>query len=320
MYKVTICVPIYGVEKYIDRCARSLFEQTFDNIEYIFVNDCTKDKSVDILNNVITRYPNRVKDVKIINHDKNMGLGCSRNTAVTAATGEFILHVDSDDYLAFDCVEKAVKKQLENNYDFVSIECADVTPEGLHPNRTHSYATKKEFLVDMINHKIRNSIWGRLIRRSLYYKNNIRVESHVNMSEDLQVTPRLLFFASKVAFVHEPLCFYECSNSNSYTSSFSEQKARQQLITLKVLEDFFKDKEECYKEAVNQRKFKIITDLCINCGKAGYDKSFYLELRHQITQFDHSYWKFLSIPKRFAFILKNYTLFCTYLNVCTKLI
>lgn len=186
MYKVSICVPIYGVEKYIDRCARSLFEQTFDSIEYIFVNDCTKDNSVGILNNVIARNPNRARDVKIINHNTNMGLGCSRNTAVTAATGEFILHVDSDDYIAFDCVEKAVKKQLENNYDFVSIESVDVTTKGLYPNHIHNYTSKKDFLVDMINHKIRNSIWGRLIRRSLYYDNYIRVESNVNMSEDLQ--------------------------------------------------------------------------------------------------------------------------------------
>lgn len=68
--KVSILVPVYGVEKYIERCARSLFEQTYDNIEYIFVDDCTKDRSIEILQKVLEDYPNRKNQVKILNHEK----------------------------------------------------------------------------------------------------------------------------------------------------------------------------------------------------------------------------------------------------------
>ena len=69
--KVSILVPVYGVEKYIERCARSLFEQTYDNIEYIFVDDCTKDRSIEILQKVLEDYPNRKNQVKILHHEKN---------------------------------------------------------------------------------------------------------------------------------------------------------------------------------------------------------------------------------------------------------
>lgn len=68
--KVSILVPVYGVEKYIERCARSLFEQTYDNIEYIFVDDCTKDRSIEILQKVLEDYPNRKKQVEILHHEK----------------------------------------------------------------------------------------------------------------------------------------------------------------------------------------------------------------------------------------------------------
>lgn len=102
--KVSILVPVYGVEKYIERCARSLFEQTYDNIEYIFVDDCTKDRSIEILQKVLEDYPNRKNQVKILHHDKNRGLSAARNTALDASTGDYLMHVDSDDYLRKDAV------------------------------------------------------------------------------------------------------------------------------------------------------------------------------------------------------------------------
>ncbi len=97
---ISILVPIYGVEKYIERCSRSLFGQTYFNIEYIFVDDCTKDNSIGILKKVLMDYPLRAKKVKIVSHSTNRGLSAARNTALTHAEGAYIMHVDSDDYLS----------------------------------------------------------------------------------------------------------------------------------------------------------------------------------------------------------------------------
>ena len=102
--KVSIVVPVYGVEKYIERCARSLFTQTFGDIEYIFVNDCTKDSSMQVLEFVMKDYPAR--NVRIINKEKNEGLPQARKTGVLASTGDFIMHIDSDDWVEHDIVEK----------------------------------------------------------------------------------------------------------------------------------------------------------------------------------------------------------------------
>ena len=88
MPKVSVIVPVYGVEKYIERCARSLFEQTLDDIEYIFVDDCSPDRSIEILNQVIGEYPGRKDQVQIIHHASNQGLALARQTGLKAATGE----------------------------------------------------------------------------------------------------------------------------------------------------------------------------------------------------------------------------------------
>ena len=99
MPKVSVIVPVYGVEKYIERCARSLFEQTLDDMEFIFVDDCTKDESIEVLKRVIDLYPVRKDQVKIIHHAVNKGLSRARETGVNAATGDYIGHCDSDDWV-----------------------------------------------------------------------------------------------------------------------------------------------------------------------------------------------------------------------------
>ena len=84
-YKISVIVPIYGVEQYIERCARSLFEQTLDAIEFIFVDDCTTDNSMDVLHRVIADYPQRKDHVTIIKHETNKGLPQARKTGVQVA-------------------------------------------------------------------------------------------------------------------------------------------------------------------------------------------------------------------------------------------
>ena len=102
MLKVSIIIPVYNVAPYIERCARSLFEQTLDDIEYIFVDDCTPDLSVDIIKRTLDRYPNRKEQVRIIKQQENKGCPAARNLAVQLANGEFIFHVDADDYIEPD--------------------------------------------------------------------------------------------------------------------------------------------------------------------------------------------------------------------------
>ena len=99
MPKVSVIVPIYKVEPFIERCARSLFEQTLDDIEYIFVNDCTPDKSMEVLSRVLEDYPGRKEQVRIITMPVNSGLPKVRRAGLEVASGDYIIHCDSDDWV-----------------------------------------------------------------------------------------------------------------------------------------------------------------------------------------------------------------------------
>ena len=242
---VSILVPIYGVEKYIERCAESLFSQSYENIEYVFVNDCTKDRSIEILENVITRYPHRKRQIKIISHDRNRGLAAARNTGVENAHGEYILCVDSDDYVDMRVVEKLVCKQQENDADIVCCDVYECHQESLKLQR-NCYAAKPEvFIKKIFLGKQKHWIWGKLIRKALYEKNSIRAVEGCNMAEDFQVLPRLAYYAKRIDYVKEPLCFYECSNSSSYCKTINENLQRQKWQSYDFVYSFFKTTKLC---------------------------------------------------------------------------
>ena len=106
MPKVSIIIPVYGVEKYIERCARSLFEQTLDDIEYLFIDDCTPDKSVEILKRVLEEYPHRKSQVVIHRMEQNSGQAKVREWGMQNATGEYVIHCDSDDWVDIHMYER----------------------------------------------------------------------------------------------------------------------------------------------------------------------------------------------------------------------
>lgn len=244
---VSICVPIYGVEKYIERCAVSLFEQTYQNIEYIFVNDCTPDNSIEILKNIIERYPERKPNVRIICHDKNRGLAAARNTAVDAVNTEFLMHVDSDDWVETDIVEKCVNKQLEGDYDIVSVDIIREWKKWHEHIILPNFESSKDMSTKLLNGESFHSIYGHLIKTSLYKDNNIKLKAGLNMGEDYYIIPRLSYYAKKVCNLHNYLYHYNFQNESSYVSSFSVDKAEQ---TCKVIEEqkaFFStvDKDLC---------------------------------------------------------------------------
>jgi glycosyltransferase involved in cell wall biosynthesis len=120
--KISIIIPVFRVEKYIERCVRSLFEQTLDDIEYIFINDCTPDNSMMILSNLIEQYPYRKSQVKIIHHTINKGVSAARNAGLKTATGEYIIHCDSDDWVEKDMYESLYDKAIAEDADMVGCD------------------------------------------------------------------------------------------------------------------------------------------------------------------------------------------------------
>lgn len=175
--KVSVCVPIYGVEQYVEKCVRSLMEQTMkDGIEFIFVNDCTKDKSIEILKKVVSEYPERSNQVKIVNHETNKGLSAARNTGVKSASGDYILFVDSDDELTENAIELLTEPLSDKLYDVVVGNynlIGNGTYNKLLIDHDLSISDSHEIFNCFLKKEIYEMAWNKLIRKDFFIKNNL---------------------------------------------------------------------------------------------------------------------------------------------------
>lgn len=257
MYLVSILVPVYRVESYIERCARSLFEQTYQNLEYVFIDDCSPDSSIAVLERILSEYPARMEAVRIVRHDRNRGLAASRNTALDNASGVFISSVDSDDWLELDAVEKLVNKQIETSADIVAGNMIMHTKYGDEIVLETKCNSKEDLVLLQLQKSWDHTVCRKLIRRSLFENNGIRCMEGCDMTEDRYQMAQLTYFADSYALIDDIIYHYEKRNENSIMSQREKEKVlernNQYLCNWLGIRAFFSDKEEVfYKEATEQ--------------------------------------------------------------------
>ncbi len=231
--KLSVLIPVYGVEKYIERCARSVLSQGYADVEYIFIDDASPDRSIEILRDVLKEYPNR--DVRILAHARNLGLAAARNTAIDAATGNYILHVDSDDYLAPRALEKLAACAAATDADIVVFD-----PVGSRPE--HAYASTREYVRALLWRRARPTLWNKLLRRTLY--DNVRAVPGLDYGEDFYVLPQLAYYARRIVKLDEGLYYYNDDNTGSFSNTLSPAKATHVVLAAELLEQFFAPKPD----------------------------------------------------------------------------
>lgn len=258
MPKVSVIVPIYGVEMFIKRCAESLFNQTMDDIEFIFVNDCTKDNSINILNTCIDLYPEINNRIKIINHNENKGLPQARKTGFENSTGEFITYCDSDDWVDRDIYRQMYDKAITENADIVI--CGYAISDGKF-NKTQEIAEKTGLLM--------GPVWNKLVKRSLY-ANDIEFPT-ANKAEDGAIMTQISYYSQRRAYIHKPLYYY-FSNPMSICGQIDEKscitKMQQECDNVNLRLDFL-NRNGCiskYSKDIISWKFEARNNLipCIS--------------------------------------------------------
>lgn len=243
-YKVSILVPVYGVEKYIEKCAHSLFTQTFKNIEFIFVDDCTQDSSIFILEKVLSLYPDRIQSTKIIKHEQNSGVGASRSTAINAASGEYIIFVDSDDYIELDMIELMYDKAVEISADIVFCQIINEYANGKSCIFSDiSFKNKIEYVNSSFSQP---SLCNKLLKREIIQTHDLKLVAGINYGEDLSFTPKMIYYSNVFGAIEKPLYHYVQYNLNSYTREFSDENLSQTFIVIEMLNGFFEKKSDSY--------------------------------------------------------------------------
>lgn len=241
--KISILVPVYGAERFIERCAVSLFEQSYPNMEYVFVNDCTRDKSMEVLQNVAHRYPEREKQLHMISHEVNRGVGEARNTLLDAATGDFILFIDPDDYVDTNLVERLVQVQTQDDADVVVYDYQILRDSGCEKAKALEPKTPLDYILSLLRRDTAAGVLGKMIRLRLFNDNNIRVEGGINIEEDFLIILKAIYCARTIATCHGVYYYYDKRNENSITASLTLARLHDEAWFYNHLHDFFRGKE-----------------------------------------------------------------------------
>lgn len=220
MTKVSVIIPVFRVASFVERCTRSLMRQTLSDVEFIFVDDASPDESMDIVRMVCDEYS---RDVKILVHPENKGLPAARNTGLAMATGEYIYHCDSDDWLETDMLEKMYSAAKDADADIAYCDFFLSFETGERYMSNPEFHSGEDLLKDgFLAGTTKYNVWNKIVKRSLYETAGVLFPSGHSMGEDMTMI-LLSAKAGKVAYVDKALYHYVKLNMNAFSNTFSQR-------------------------------------------------------------------------------------------------
>ncbi|MGU5711472.1 glycosyltransferase family 2 protein [Aeromonas caviae] len=238
--KVSVIVPVYNTELYVERAIISLMEQTLDDVQFIIIDDGSKDNSFEIIKTVIARYPYRMNQVTLISRG-NKGVAATRSEGMVIAKGQYVIHLDSDDWVEPNWLESMYTKAVLDNADVVVCDFVMVYKE--HQEYYHNNVANlgRECVKRLLSGEISNSNCDKLVSRELLNKYEINFHGGFDMGEDFLVTLLVFINAQSVTHVDKVLFYYNRTNENSLTKSYT-LKALSDLADIVQLADRYLNK------------------------------------------------------------------------------
>jgi glycosyltransferase involved in cell wall biosynthesis len=229
MPKVSVIIPVFGVERFISRCAVSLFEQTLDDIEYIFIDDCSTDNSLQVLLEILEKYPHRVEQTRIVKMQYNTGQAGVRRYGVSIASGEYLAFCDSDDWVSLEMYRSMYDYASQGDYDMV---VCDFVSSGDGKEKVHKGAISStdriQFLKGMLTYKNSWSLCNKLVRRELFYQ-AIEFFPVSNQGEDMSMVIQLTYGCKRIGYINSAYYFY-FQNPESITKKVTFQSYKNRYV------------------------------------------------------------------------------------------
>ena len=276
--QVTILMPIYKVEQYLKKTLDSVFTQTYPYLDYVFVNDCSPDNSLQVLKDAIDKYKIEANRYTIVNHVQNEGIAVSRTDCIANAKGDYVYFVDSDDWIEKDTVEQMVYATKQGTIDIVGCDYMKDFLSGQTTCHHDNYAeTCRDNLFKCLNYDIATVLWKLLIRRELF--DNFKITPHVDIVEDYIMSVKLYYYAK--SFVAIPKAFYHYVQYNQARVSLQSLWS----ITMHIkgvgeVEQFCREKDLYDDDVAHKlllRKFNIKSNFVLNkqlLDNKAYQKTF----------------------------------------------
>ena len=225
MVKISVIVPVFKVEKYIRDCVVSILKQTCDHFECVFVDDCTPDCSMGIVDSLLDGYKGNI-EFKIVRHERNKGLSAARNSGVKAATGDYLFFLDSDDELVVDAIERFV----EAVHRAGEVDClvGDIEIVGKMNYTPIREEKRLDTLQEILGAYVRGEWYvmacGKLIRRAFFVRNDLWFKEGL-LHEDELFSFQLALAAKSMVLVNSPVYRY-VMRGGSITTNKSEKNYR----------------------------------------------------------------------------------------------
>ena len=267
--KVSVIIPIYNTSRFLERCIDSVIEQSFTELEII----CVDDGSTDLSQEILKRYAARDGRIKIVTHEKNMGLFAARISGVRQALGEYICFVDSDDYISIDFVRALLARAMSGDYDIVM--ATTVHADAVGAKWLHAPSAKMEiddrFGADVLSGLLSqegycflwHAVWNKLYKRRLFDLSLEFFESvgeHIIMGEDILFSAVLHYYAESFSHTEYAHYFY-FQHEGASTAAFADSKRAEKYITdlslvFSAVEKFLKAKEAGREALLHLEKWR----------------------------------------------------------------
>lgn len=279
---VSIIIPLYNVERYVDSSLKSAFNQTFEDVEFILVDDCSTDGTMNMVENLVSKSACRER-VKIIRHQINSGLSAVRNTGMKHAQGEYIFFMDSDDEVVPDCIEKHYGAIQKSDADFTIGNIRLEGAKSIHVKSVSDEVLQIPLKTSFFKRMWSVSAWNKLYRKTFLEENGLIFQDGL-LHEDILWSYKIVSKAKKVALVKDATYIYKIHQGSITTSKNSKRKIDSLMYILNTLKkdwDNEKITNECCADFIRFFDFWRFNTALLLLNYSGTEeerKGYYLQI------------------------------------------
>lgn len=254
--QVSVIIPIYNTAPFITRCCESLFSQTLRELQYIFVDDASTDHSLNIVHQVLQRYPQRQTQVQIIELTEHRGVGTARQRGLELATGDFVIHCDSDDWVESTLYELLYTKALETGADIVTCGYSIDQEDGSVITNVPALSQSEKISFN-IGPQV-GSLCLKLIRNVFILQHQLHIPTDINWGEDLCFSLQAMLLTHNIQSIDEPFYHY-VQHKTSLTHTVDTEKCFDLIKCGKKMEEFLVKHQmlDSYRHQLNWLKFQL---------------------------------------------------------------
>ena len=272
--KISVIVPVYNVEQYLERCVESIINQTYKNLEIILVDDGSTDNSGKLCDE-LAKKDNRIKVI----HKENAGVSEARNSGIQKATGEYLCFVDADDFVMNDYIKYLHK--------LIAINCSDIAVcAKMFSNFNEKQASDEAIetldgenaVIRILNYRMPIGVYSRIFKKDLIKNNKIKFLKDIYMGEGFNFNVACFQKAKKVIISNYKVYYYRRDNATSATTNFSIKKCENSLYAMKVMNDNLQIRTNHVMNSWKYAIWRTYTDafdyMCLGNGKKDNLKKF----------------------------------------------